>query len=206
MDIFNPLKGICRGVESDILNHLSHYPSYDHPSAIARSIGRSKSETIKCLHHLSDTGIITRSLGSGRAYALFEGNAVGQILLQFSDLPRRLASRLADIVAKREEEYLSITLAPESWGVVSGRTNLLIIAHGEKGQVNPYLYYDLLKTAREEFHLKLSIMSGTVQELLDQLRALGINTLRWPYCRSTKGARLVAGRDLIEVLGGTGGI
>ena len=206
MDIHNPLKGICRGVEADILNYLTHYPSYEHPSAIARKIGRSKSETIKCLHYLSDSGIITRSLGSGRAYSILDTNTIGQILLQFADLPHRLARELEKVIRERGDIIYSATLAPESWCVTSGRTNLCVIVLPDGHILSPHLYYDLMKTSKETFHVTLSILHGTREEVRSQLYALGINTLRWPYCRSTKGPRLISGDDLLHVLGGTGGI
>ena len=206
MDIFNPLKGLCRGVEADILNHLIHHPSFQSPAEITRAIGRSRNETLKCLHGLADAGIITRSKGSGRAYGLFPVNAVGSRLLSFADLPRELAAALSNVAAEHPHDCLSVTLAPEQWSVQTGLRNLVIAVLPANGDFLPRLRHALMSCSRERFGADISILTGDTAKVRHVLRVNDIDTQRWPLCRSTKGAHRLCGLDLIEVLGGTGGI
>ena len=206
VDIFNPLRELCRGVEADILNHLIHHPGFQSPAQITRAIRRSHSETLKCLHFLTDGGIITRATGSGRAYAILPTNAVGRLLLGFAALPRELANELATVMASRGETVRSITLAPEEWGILHGRPNLVVIVHDGNDAISPHLHHALLVCARRRFHTELHIVAGSAPEVGNSLHAQGIDTHRWPLCPASKGPHLIFGKDLIDVLGGTGGI
>ena len=206
MDIFNPLKEVCRGVEADILNHLIHHPSFRSPAEITRAIGRSRSETLKCLHFLADAGVISQSPGSGRAYGIHRGGAIGSLLLKFAELPQSLASELKDTIEAHGGEFCSVVLAPENWGVLLGRRNLVVMVHHEGGSVSPYLYRAMIGLGRRRFNADIDIISGIAADIRAQLERHGIETWKWPLSPATKGPHHVSGEDLLHVLGGTGGI
>lgn len=216
MDIHNPLRHICRGVEADILNHLIHFPHFENPSTISRAIGRSKSETIKCLHGLSDGGIITRTIGSGRQYGLTRSNAVGFHLLKFADFPALLAKELTAAVRQRTSapprprfpgdtgnkrvEYLSVVLAPEEWCHRLGLQNVVLIVLPRDDQLDPYLRHDMLRVGQERFGVRLQIQEGSAAHVRDYLRAARISLDAWPLCRATKGPQPIWGADLLTSL------
>lgn len=216
MDVFNPLLGICRGVEADILNYLVHSPAFDNPTSIARKIGRSKSETLKCLHFLSDAGIITRTSGSGRLYGLERSRAAGAFLLRFGQMPRILGDDLREVCQRTFGEiedtlnplglradpssHLSVCLAPEQWNQVMGLQNTLFLVHHERAHWNAHLLHALMKRAEERFRVKLHVLTGPPSEIRTRLMRTGIELNHWPYSLATKGPVHVWGEDLLSVL------
>lgn len=216
MDIHNPLKDVCRGVEADILNHLIHFPHFENPSTIARAIGRSKSETIKCLHGLSDGGIITRASGSGRQYGLTKSNAVGFHLLKFADFPALLARDLSDAVMRKTSEpprprfpgdkgrsrdiYPAVVLAPEEWCRRLGLQNVVVIVLSAGESLDPYLRHEMLRIGKERFGVQLHILEGPAEHLQGFLHAAQVPLDKWPLCRASKGPQRVWGADLLTVL------
>lgn len=200
MDLFNPLSHVCRGVESDILNHLIHVPDFQNPTSIAREIRRSKSEVIKCLHLLSHHGVVFRSYRKGRWYGIDPISAIGDCWRNFALLPEVYSNELSAIVATWPETIRSVTLAHPSWAEALDTVNLLVVI-SEPGQfpLNHQLW-QINQHAKDRFDTTVSTLHGSAAEVLQMLRSRGINPYERNWTSRTKIARHIHGEQLRDVL------
>ena len=200
MDLFNPLAHICRGVESDILNHLIHAPDFQNPTLIARECGRSKSEVIKCLHILADNGVIYRQTKKSRWYGIDPYSAVGEAWRAFAQLPTIYARELHDIIDAWEDRPTSVTLAHSNWARAFDAVNLLVVIHEPAVFPLHYQEWQIRHHAKRRFNTTTALLHGSAGQILEEFRMRQINPYAMDWKSRTQVPRHVYGASLTELL------
>lgn len=212
MNIFAPLLGICRGVESDILNHFSHRPHYASVAEVARATKRSRSEVSKCLTMLDARGILVRAHPTSHGFALLHNSPMGKVITQFAELPQRLADDIANHAMTWEPRPISMVLVGDELAELMGTENLLLVIHDPGAPVKVHKVHYMRHQLNREYRLQLDIRIGTPKEIDDLFRARGIDIHFPPRSPSTLGNHVALGLPLTQALshgrvnGGTGGI